>query len=33
MRAKQIPISIAARLIYHLGEQLISDELVALEPV
>lgn len=30
MRAKQIPISIAARLIYHLGEQLISDELVAL---
>lgn len=30
MSAKQIPISIAARLIYHLGEQLISDELVAL---
>ena len=30
MPSKQIPISIAARLIYHLGEQLISDELVAL---
>ena len=30
MPAKQIPISIAARLIYQLGEQLISDELVAL---
>lgn len=30
MKSKQIPISIAARLIYHLGEQLISDELVAL---
>ena len=30
MPAKQIPISIAARLIYHLGEQLISDEFVAL---
>lgn len=30
MTSKQIPISIAARLIYHLGEQLISDELVAL---
>lgn len=30
MAAKQIPISIAARLIHHLGEQLISDELVAL---
>lgn len=30
MNTKQIPISVAARLIYHLGEQLISDELVAL---
>ena len=30
MNQKRIPISIAARLIYHLGEQLISDELVAL---
>ena len=30
MPAKQIPITIAARLIYHLGEQLISDEFVAL---
>lgn len=30
MSTKQIPLSIAARLIYHLGEQLISDELVAL---
>lgn len=30
MKSRQIPISIAARLIYHLGEQLISDELVAL---
>lgn len=30
MPSKQIPLSIAARLIYHLGEQLISDELVAL---
>lgn len=30
MNSKQVPISIAARLIYHLGEQLISDELVAL---
>ena len=30
MSVKQIPLSIAARLIYHLGEQLISDELVAL---
>lgn len=30
MKSRQIPISVAARLIYHLGEQLISDELVAL---
>lgn len=30
MKSRQIPITIAARLIYHLGEQLISDELVAL---
>lgn len=30
MESKQIQITIAARLIYHLGEQLISDELVAL---
>ena len=30
MESKQIPVSIAARLIYHLGEQLISDERVAL---
>lgn len=30
MPSKQIHLSIAARLIYHLGEQLISDELVAL---
>ena len=30
MSSKRIPISIAARLIYHLGEQLISDEFVAL---
>ena len=30
MQSKEIPITVAARLIYHLGEQLISDELVAL---
>ncbi len=30
MATNKIPISIAARLIHHLGEQLISDELVAL---
>lgn len=29
MESKKVPISIAARLIYQLGEQLISDELVA----
>ena len=29
MESKRIPISVAARLIYQLGEQLISDELVA----
>jgi signal transduction histidine kinase len=28
--SREIPIKVAARLIYHLGEQLISDELVAL---
>lgn len=30
MQSKKFPLSVAARLIYHLGEQLISDELVAL---
>ena len=30
MQSKKCPLSVAARLIYHLGEQLISDEWVAL---
>lgn len=30
MNTRKIPITVAARLLYHLGEQLISDELVAL---
>ena len=30
MNTRKIPVTVAARLLYHLGEQLISDELVAL---